>query len=202
MFPTLLIGDHIFVNKFVYGLRIPFTKIRVWDGRDPLRGEVIIFLYPQDESKDFIKRVVGLPGDRIQVQGHAVSINGSKIETEPLDLQLEASDETYLNVPGEVPYRRITKFEDWKQFVFYRETVGEVKHIDQYSRFFEREDFEATVPEGHYFVMGDNRDFSSDSREWGFVPRPNIKGRAMFVWLSINNEKLGIRIHRFGKWIY
>ena len=202
MVPTLLVGDHIFVNKFVYGLRIPFTKTRIWDGRDPKRGEVIVFIYPEDESKDFIKRVVGLPGDHVQVKGRDLFVNGVLVSKEAVTLAPESSNPKYLDVPGRKPYSYITRFQGWEQFDYFREHLGNVDHVDQYSQYAWRDDFKATVPEGHYFVMGDNRDFSSDSREWGFVPRENIKGRAMFIWLSLNNEEFGIRIHRFGRWLY
>ncbi len=200
--PTLLVGDHIFVNKFVYGLRIPFTKHRIWDGRDPKRGEVIVFISPEDESKNFIKRVVGLPGDHVKVKGRDLYINGALVSKKEVTLAPEVADSKYLDIPDGKPYSYLTRFQGWDQFDFFQEHLGEVDHVDQYSKFAWRKDFEATVSEDQYFVMGDNRDFSSDSREWGFVPRENIKGRAMFIWLSLNNEEFGIRIHRFGRWIY
>ena len=204
MVPTLLVGDQIFVNKFVYGLRIPFTKRRVWEGRDPKRGEVVIFLYPRDESLDYIKRVVGLPGDRIWVSGEKVYVNGELVLKEPLALRPDPqnSDRAFAT-PGD-PYQKITLFPDWEGYTIYQEELAGQAHLVQHDTFFYPES-EFRVPPGHYFVMGDNRDHSADSREWGFVPRANIKGRAMFIWLSFDWDQPfphWVRWHRFGRWIY
>lgn len=205
MVPTLLIGDQIFVNKFVYGLRIPLTKTRIWDGRDPKRGEVIVFLYPKDEKLDFIKRVVGLPGDKIRVDGDKVTINGEWVNKESLSLEPDPShnDRVFLKPEGD-PYKKLTTFPNWEGYAFYREKLGEVTHVLQQDHsWYPGAEFE--VPPGHYFVMGDNRDHSSDSRDWGFVPRENIKGEAMFIWLSFDWDHSfpdWVRWHRFGRWIY
>ena len=204
MVPTLLIGDQIFVNKFVYGLRIPLTKTRIWNGRDPKRGEVIVFIYPKDESLDFIKRVVGLPGDKIRVDGDKVYVNGELVSEQKIAFSPVPNHGDQLFVDPPVPYKQMTTFPDWQNYSFYQEHLGAVFHIAQYdSAWFPDSEFE--VPQGHYFMMGDNRDHSSDSRDWGFVPRENIKGRAMFIWLSFdwNQSFLDlIRWHRFGRWIY
>ena len=204
MVPTLLVGDQIFVNKFVYGLRIPLTKTRVWHGRDPKRGEVIVFIYPKDESLDFIKRVVGLPGDRVRVEGDKVYINGEPVSEQKLSFEKDLKHENQLWVTPPVPYKELTLFPGWEDYTFYQEHLGEIFHLAQYdSAWFP--DTEFTVPEGHYFVMGDNRDHSSDSRDWGFVPRENIKGRGMFIWLSFDWAEPWldiVRWHRFGRWIY
>lgn len=204
MVPTLLIGDQIFVNKFVYGIRIPFTKTRVWKGRDPKRGEVIVFMFPEDEKLDFIKRVVGVPGDVIFVEKDRILVNGAVVEKQPLELtQLPNDPEEVLIQPSQ-PYPKLTLFPDWDTFAIYREEVEGKGHLVQYDRAYTMPR-EFQVPEGHYFVMGDNRDHSDDSRRWGFVPRGNIKGRAMFIWLSFDWDSPWldlIRWHRFGRWIY
>lgn len=187
MIPTLLVGDQIFVNKFIYGLRIPFTKTRIWEGRNPKRGEVIIFLYPRDESLDYIKRVVGLPGDRVRVNGKEVYINDQLVPKEMFS----------------IPQGENADFPEWEYLKIFRENLDNHPHFAQYEGSFGL-DKEYVVPPGHYFVMGDNRDNSADSREWGFVPRENIKGRAMFIWLSFdwdNPFPNWVRWHRFGRWI-
>lgn len=204
MVPTLLVGDQIFVNKFVYGLRIPFTKKRLWEGRDPKRGEVVIFLYPHDESLDYIKRVVGLPGDKIRVVGENVYVNGELVPKEDLAISPDPEHEDRVRVVPDQPYKKITLFPDWESYTFYQENLDGRLHLVQHDTFYGLEEAK-TVPPGHYFVMGDNRDHSADSREWGFVPRANIKGRALFIWLSFDWDQPfphWIRWHRFGRWIY
>jgi len=204
MVPTLLIGDQIFVNKFVYGLRVPFTKKRLWDGRDPKRGEVIVFIYPKDEKLDFIKRVVGLPGDTIQVNGDKVYVNGELIPKEALNFAKDPQNEDRRLLNPSEPYEKLTLFPQWDTFAIYREKLNDQYHLIQHDAAWYPET-EFQIPAGHYFVMGDNRDHSSDSRDWGFVPRDNIKGRAMFIWLSFDwsrSVKDLIRFHRFGRWIY
>lgn len=204
MVPTLLVGDQIFVNKFVYGLRIPFTKERFWEGRNPKRGEVVIFLYPKDESLDYIKRVVGLPGDHIRVAGEKVYVNGEPVLKEPLALRPDPENPEQVLVTPDEPYQRLTLFPGWEDFTIYQEKLDDRAYLIQHDTFYYSER-EFRVPPGHYFVMGDNRDHSADSREWGFVPRNNIKGRAMFIWLSFDWDQSfphWVRWHRFGRWIY
>ena len=145
---TLLVGDHIFVNKFIYGYHIPFTKGRVLQFRSPERGDIIVFVFPEDTEKDFIKRVVGVPGDVIEVRQKTVYLNG-----EPLK-------------------------EDYARYVEGADPEGLVRA---------RDDMPAIqVPEGKYFVMGDNRDRSYDSRFWGFVDSEAVIGKAMFIYFSID----------------
>lgn len=200
MMPTLSIGDHIFVNKFIYGLRIPFTKIHFLDIREPERGDVVVFIYPVEEGKDFIKRIVGVPGDRIRINGKNTWINGEKLPKHPLEISPYPDDRRRLLVENDktqtIPFVR-----GWQDFEFYDERLGQIEHLVQYERHLERPAFDAVVPPGHYFVMGDNRDNSADSREWGFVPAENIKGKAMFVWLSVDKDYGGIRWNEFGRWI-
>ena len=210
MVPTLMIGDHIFVNKFIYGLRPPFTKKHFFRYRTPKRGEVIVFIYPEDESKDFIKRVVGLPGDRIKFDGTNVYINGKKIERKPIAVTQSLTDKRALNVTNDEWAKNLPYVDGWQDMDFENERLGDVSHLTQFERdlfyrpmghFVAASGGEITVPEGHLFCMGDNRDNSSDGREWGFVPMENIKGKAMFVWLSLDNDHGWVRWKRFGSWI-
>ena len=193
MIPTLKIGDHIFVNKFVYGLRIPYTKIRFFDFKTPKRGEVIVFIFPLDNSKDYIKRVVGLPGDTIELKEGLLFVNETPVT------QTAAQDLTLLN---DLP--------DGDKFNLFTEKTGEAEHYTQYFKYEDPQNYgPRTVPPGKLFVMGDNRNRSYDSRGWGFVPLSNVKGRALFVWLSLDTENrvplIGlprIRWERFGKMIH
>jgi signal peptidase I len=145
---TLLVGDHIFVNKFLYGYHVPYTKGRVLAFSSPRRGDIIVFVFPEDPSKDFIKRVIAVPGDTVEIREKVVILNG-----EPL-------------------HERFTRFADrdaMNGFVRSRDNMPPV-----------------TVPEGKYFVMGDNRDRSYDSRFWGFVDEDAIVGKALFIYFSLD----------------
>ena len=200
MIPTLSIGDHIFVNKFIYGLRIPFTKYKFIKVHEPKRGEVIVFIYPVDEKKDFIKRVIGMPGDRIHIDGENIWVNGELLKKNKLIISPIPDDERRLSVKNGI-YKTIPFENDWVHYNFYDEHIGDINHLTQYTSFTERQPLDILVPSGKYFVMGDNRDNSADSREWGFVPEENIKGKAMFVWLSLDKDNFGIRWREFGRWI-
>ncbi len=206
MIPTLMIGDHIFVNKFAYGLRIPFTKKKIATFGEFKRGDAIVFMYPLDESKDFIKRVVGLPGDQISLVGDDVFIANERLERSPLQvshpegtsfLEVEKTEESKA-----LGIEKIPVFPAWDHYHFFVETMKNAKtHLVQFDEEPPRYRMNFTVPKDHLFVMGDNRDNSSDSREWGFVPIENVKGRAMFVWLSLDYDRKTVRWSRFGKWI-
>ncbi len=167
MYPTLHIGDFILVNKFHYGVRLPVINTKIVDVSEPERGEVMVFRYPHDPDVNFIKRVVGVPGDVIRYDNKRVYING-----ELVDLNY---DSLYM-LPQEDGGRTETDM--------YRETIGDSTHyiINDPAR--RSRGMEIRVPEGTYFVMGDNRDHSNDSRFWGFVPEENIVGRAFFIWFS------------------
>lgn len=145
MEPTLLVGDHILVNKFIYGIKIPFVRTTLIPIREPSRGDVIVFIYPVDKSKDFIKRVVGLPGDTIRIQGKQILINGKS-------------------------------YDDRHGFYSASSVGGNPERSQVFGP--------VSVPEGSYFVMGDNRDQSYDSRFWGFVPEESIKGKAFIIYWS------------------
>jgi signal peptidase I len=176
MIPTLQVGDHIFVNKFIYGVRIPWTGIKYGMGyRNPRRGEVIVFIYPRNPDQDFIKRIIGLPGDVVEVRGEQVVVNGVPIPRR--------------HIEGPCQYRDYSEEQErWETKACdpWQETVNGTTYTTYYEpgRTHELEK-PYKVPPGSLFVMGDNRDNSSDSRVWGVVPFENIKGKAMVIWLSL-----------------
>jgi signal peptidase I len=170
MIPSLLVGDFILVNKYTYGLRTPVGYLRFVEGRKPERGEVVVFRYPVDTSKDFIKRVVGLPGDRIVYRDKQLRVNGELVEQRP---------DGVFAVPG-LPGGVVER---------YTETVGDHQYSIIINPMAAARDFDFTVPEGEYFMMGDNRDGSDDSRRWGSVPERNLVGRAFFIWMSWDGSR-------------
>jgi signal peptidase I len=186
MIPTLQVGDHIFVNKFIYGVRIPFTNIKFgMEYRKPQRGEVIVFIYPLDHDKDFIKRIVAVEGDTVEMRQNQVYVNGKPIPRKHID----------------APCRYWDFLEDaarWEERSCdaWQETVNGNSYTTYYDANNETHSSPlTTVPKDHVFVMGDNRDNSSDSRVWGFVPLDLIKGKAMVIWWS-HGEPEGIRVKR------
>lgn len=177
MMPTLLVGDFILVNKFAYGLRWPVTKAKMVDIDDPQRGDVVVFRYPQDTSVDYIKRLVGLPGDTISYNDKKLAINGV-----PVDL---------LDVGAYQPVGSGFRAEG---SVEKKETLGSVEHsilVKANRRGCPLPPNGIRVPEDHYFMMGDNRDDSNDSRCWGFVPEANLVGKAFMIWLSWDWKRSG-----------
>lgn len=201
MIPTLRIGDFILVNKFAYGLKLPFSDLSIGGlnldpiylfGQKPIqRGDVIVFKYPKDPSINYIKRVIGLPGDVIEIKEKKVYVNGDMLDLEKLPSR---------------PYMKTmdSKFRD-NNLAFYKAKIEGGSFIYQVDNdnFFKVDYPKRTVPKDKYFVMGDNRDFSYDSRYWGMVPRSNIKGKAFLVWLSLNipedsGEDIEFRSDRFG----
>lgn len=181
MIPTLLVGDHIFVNKFIYGVRLPVIGKRVLEWNEPKRGEVIVFAYPHDPDKDYIKRVIGLPGDKIRVVGQEVYVNGKLVEQ---------SD------PEKFYYTDETNGQK-RACLVHKTRLGNAMFDTIYEPGRHHPDEEYVVQEKHLFVMGDNRDNSADSRSWGQVPFDNIKGRAILVWWS-SAEFDGMRFSRIG----
>jgi signal peptidase I len=179
MIPTLLVGDFILVNKFAYGLRDPVFNFKLLKVGHPQRGDVVVFRYPLDPTKDFIKRVIGLPGDHIAYRDKQLTVNG---EVMPL-----SADGVYTaggSVPG-VVYR-------------FEEEIGPVQHRILVNPARPAEDFDFEVPEGHYFMMGDNRDGSDDSRRWGTVPERNLVGKAFFIWMAWDGERFRPDLSRIG----
>lgn len=184
MIPTLLIHDHILVSKFSYGLRIPFTKIWLYKGHDPKRGDIVVFRSVEDPNYFMIKRVVGLPGDKVEIDPDGyVKINGKKLDAKPIDISSDPASQT--------PYYPVTEADvggPYSDFQFYEEDLLGYHHramlIKGTPRFFDRA---MTVPQDHYFCMGDNRDNSRDSRYWGSLPREDLLGKALFVWLSCDD---------------
>lgn len=184
MIPTLLVHDHILVNKFKFGVRIPFSKDWLIKGDDPKRGEIVVFRSLQDSGYFMIKRIVGLPGDTIDVDPDGfLLVNGSKVEAKPLDVTEDpASQKPYYAISEAdlgAPLNRVEFFEE----KFDTGSLHRVILAKDISRYYEQP-LPLKVPEGHYFCMGDNRDNSQDSRYWGTLPRENLLGKAMFVWLS------------------
>lgn len=170
MMPTLIAGDFILVNKFIYGLRVPILNNTFLEIRHPQRGEVFVFHYPKDPSIDYIKRVVGVPGDKIAYRDKQLYINGKKLDVSYAD------DYQYV---GSGLSMVVTKR--------YQEQLGEHKHDILLEEEKPSLDGEVEVPPGHYFAMGDNRDNSNDSRFWGFVPEENLVGKAFFIWWNFDN---------------
>jgi len=180
MIPTLLVGDFILVNKFAYGLRDPAFHHKFWKNGEPQRGDITVFRWPVDPTKDFIKRIIGLPGDHIAYRDKTLYVNGAVAAR-------EATGE-FDTLAGPL-YR-------------YRENLEGVEHAILINPGRPTEDFEFTVPEGQYFAMGDNRDGSDDSRRWGTVPEKNLVGRAFLIWMSWDGENTRIAFSRIGTRIH
>ncbi|HZV66205.1 MAG TPA: signal peptidase I [Telluria sp.] len=188
MVPTLLVGDLILVNKFTYGIRLPVLNKKIIDVGDPQRGDVMVFKYPKDMSQDYIKRVIGVPGDKITYENKRLTVNGQAVDYTPMDDYLEDEslkyDKQFMEKLPNVPHRILVR--DGKRAVDLA-TVDNFPNRDACVYAYEK--FTCTVPEGNYFMMGDNRDNSADSRYWGFVPNQNIVGKAFFVWMNLGNLK-------------
>ena len=185
MIPTLQIGDLILVNKYQYGIRLPVIHKKIVELGSPQRGDVMVFRFPHNPSQDYIKRVVGLPGDRVEYADRRLSINGEPVPEQPLARYFEEERVQYyaqfLERLGSVAHRIILSegpgVPPMRAFV----------HTHPQACRYSASGVACTVPAGHYFVMGDNRDNSEDSRFWGFVPDENIVGRAFFIWMNFGN---------------
>ena len=186
MVPTLLVGDLILVNKFHYGVRLPVLNRKVIANNDPQRGDVMVFRYPVDPRVDYIKRVVGIPGDEVAYLNQKLSINGQAVPTKALGEFYDEDSMRYVpmfsELLGATEHRILV---EPKRPAFFG---GDQKSFPMHQNCrYLPEGVVCKVPPGHYFVMGDNRDNSQDSRFWGFVPDENIVGKAFFVWMNFGN---------------
>lgn len=185
MVPTLVIGDLILVNKYTYGIRLPIINKKIIEVNNPQRGDVMVFKYPKDPSLDYIKRVIGVPGDKITYKNKRLTVNGKEVSYESLPDYLDEEHLTYSKqylekLPGAT--HRILNDERAPAYVQNPDAFP-MHELCSYNL----EGFSCTVPSGHYFMMGDNRDNSLDSRYWGFVPDKNIVGKAFFVWMNLSD---------------
>lgn len=180
MIPTLLVGDFILVNKFSYGLRTPVGFYNMLELGEPERGDVAVFRFPLDPSKDFIKRIVGLPGDTIAYRNKRLYVNGEAVGLEAAGIYSAAAS--------------------GRSFVVqrYTEQLGDVEHAIIVNPSAVSQDFEFVVPDGEYFAMGDNRDGSDDSRRWGTLPARNLVGKAVMIWMSWDGARNRIDWGRIG----
>ncbi len=182
MIPTLQIGDFILVNKYQYGVRLPVINKKIVEVGSPQRGDVFVFRYPQDPSQDYIKRVVGLPGDKIEYINKRLTVNGVEVPVTPVGEYVQGIDaETRLTEKlGDVTHDILNNPDR-------SDEPGSIPHPFSENCVRSAKGLICTVPAGHYFAMGDNRDNSADSRVWGFVPDENIVGKAFFIWFHIDN---------------
>ncbi|GKT11274.1 MAG: signal peptidase I [Thiomicrorhabdus sp.] len=183
MYPTLQIGDFIAVNKFAYGVKLPVIQTTIIPVSDPERGDVVVFKYPKDPAVDYIKRVVGIPGDQITYAGRTLFVNGKAVKSDYMGKYKGTDSGSVMNGASVI------------KETFNNNTTHEIlldtnkKSLDMNT---------VVVPEGHYFMMGDNRDHSNDSRFWGFVPAKNLKGKAFGIWMNWDN---GVNFNRLGQGI-
>jgi signal peptidase I len=182
MLPTLRVGDFILVNKFTYGLRLPVVNTKLVALGQPERGDVVVFKYPEDPRLDFIKRVIGLPGDHVSYRDKQLFINGEPVAAEPVGSYADRSSRS--------------GFGYMQEFV---EHLPGAEHRILLDNDRGSADAEYRVPEGHYFVMGDNRDDSRDSRAWGFLPEKNLVGKAFFIWMHWDIGGDGLDFSRIGE---
>ncbi|HEU4856093.1 MAG TPA: signal peptidase I [Rhodanobacteraceae bacterium] len=199
MMPTLLVGDFVLVNKFAYGLRLPVTNTKILATGEPQRGDIAVFRYPLNPKEDYIKRIIGVPGDTIRVLGEQVYIDG-KPAPQTLVGAYHGTDKVSI---------RMEENPNMSPVQLYSEDLDGVTYSTLHFRYIETYDCmgsggtllpdggcEWKVPQGYYFAMGDNRDDSADSRFWGFVPEGNLAGKAFFIWFSLADwHRIGSVLH-------
>lgn len=183
MYPTLEIGDFIVVNKFAYGVRLPVIQKKILPIGDPQRGDVAVFRYPLEPNIDYIKRIVALPGDTVSYVDKKLYVNGELIEQKPIGRYIGTESGSVMS--GAALLQELLTQDKTYEILVDPNRVGQIM-------------YEVTVPQGHYFAIGDNRDHSADSRSWGFVPDENLKGRAFGIWMNWDN---GVQFNRIGKGI-
>ena len=181
MMPTLLVGDFILVNKFTYGIRLPVINKKVIELNEPKRGDIVVFRYPKQPSVDYIKRIIGLPGDKVAYYNKKLHINGTPINQVSLGR-----------------YQGVGQGEDMTGAEHLLEDLSGVEHSILTRDGVTSAEGVYVVPEGNYFVMGDNRDNSNDGRYWGFVPEENLVGKAFFIWMNWDWQHKGVGIDRIG----
>ena len=191
MIPTLLVGDLILVNKFHYGVRLPVINKKIIANHDPQRGDVMVFRYPNDTSIDYIKRVVGVPGDEVSFREQKLYLNGTAVPSVALpppgfyDEDSRRYSPEYTEKLGDVEHHILLNPQSQP---FYG-PEDKIRFPFRENCRYSAEGVTCKVPAGHYFMMGDNRDNSQDSRFWGFVPDENVVGKAFFVWMNFGNLK-------------
>ena len=185
MMPTLLVGDFILVNKFAYGVRLPVLDTKIVSVGEPQRGDVVVFRYPKDPTQDYIKRVIGLPGDEISYRNKTLRVNGQEVAQSFLEAYAGTDDDSkgLVNAGAETSIEHLS---------------GVDHRVIQVPGWQRSPESTWTVPQGHYFVMGDSRDNSMDSRFWGFVPEQNLVGKAFVIWMSWRGWQHGIEFGRIG----
>lgn len=184
MMPTLLDGDFILVNKFAYGIRLPVINKKIIPLGEPQRGDVVVFRYPRDPDIDYIKRVIGVPGDEVTVRDRRLYVNGQEVDVQPLG-----------------PYGGASRSRDYQRYALLTEKLPGADHqvlLGEPPFFNGGPEGSWRVGEGEYFVMGDNRSNSEDSRIWGIVPEVNLVGRAFLIWLSWDRRNGGVEFSRIG----
>ncbi|KTD65700.1 signal peptidase I [Legionella spiritensis] len=179
--PTLLVGDFLAVNKFAYGLRLPVWEKKIIPVANPKTGEIAVFRWPPDPGYDYIKRVIGVPGDKVGYHNKVLTINGKEMKQKFVEYTTDESS-------GRTVAR-------------YRENLNGIEHDIYIRPDVSAVDFDLVVPKGQYFMMGDNRDDSADSRFWGFVADEYLRGKAFLVWLSWNGKTDSLRWSKMGRFI-
>ncbi|GAB6139383.1 signal peptidase I [Methylosoma difficile] len=181
MMPTLLVGDFILVNKFTYGIRLPVINKKIIALNEPKRGDIVVFRFPNDPTVDYIKRVIGLPGDKVSYENKQLFINDEPVKQVSLGA-----------------FQGVGQGEDMTGAERLLEDLTGVEHNILVRHDAPSGTFEYVIPQGRYFVMGDNRDNSNDSRYWGTVPEENLVGRAFFIWMSWDWSYKGVAFDRIG----